>query len=260
MKKNCPKCNGLGSIVVDYKECSSCGGTGYEDNSFDVGSHFKGVNNNARAKFDLGADQDVPCEVCNGKGQVEVYEYCTYCNGTGQINVCNDCGKILDEKYDICAECGAKRKKRKEAEEKRTAREKEVKDVYVLDSLCEMRDMDRDKLYKGKITRIEKYGAFVTLNNNVWGLMRGEVSGYNVGDEVIVFITSIKSREGKIDFAPAYVRNHRIIKLTKSIPRTVIDELDSKMGRMVRIDGEVQQVQQTSGTTIFTINDESGVK
>jgi len=263
LKKNCPKCNGLGSIVVDYKECSSCGGTGYEDDAFDVGSHFKGVNNNARAKFDLGSDQDIPCEACNGKGQVEVYEDCAYCNGTGQINVCRDCGKPLDEKYDICAECGAKRKedkmKRKEAEEKRIAREKEVKDVYILDSLVQMRDMDRDKLYKGKITRIEKYGAFVTLNNNVWGLMRGEVSGYNVGDEVIVFITSIKSREGKIDFAPAYVRNHRIIKLTKSIPRTVIDELDSKMGRMVRIDGEVLQVQQTSGPTIFTITDESGV-
>ena len=263
MKKNCPKCNGSGSIVVDYKECSSCGGTGYEEDSFDVGNHFKGVNNNARAKFDLGAEQDIPCEVCNGKGQVEVYEECGYCNGTGQINVCRDCGKPLDEKYDICAECGAKRKedkmKRKEAEEKRIAREKEVKDVYILDPLVQMRDMDRDKLYKGKITRIEKYGAFVTLNNNVWGLMRGEVSGYNVGEEVIVFITSIKSREGKIDFAPAYVRNHRIIKLTKSIPRTAVEDLESKMGRMVRIDGEVLQVQQTSGPTIFIITDETGV-
>ncbi|WP_296860868.1 DHH family phosphoesterase [uncultured Methanobrevibacter sp.] len=263
MKKNCPKCNGSGSIVVDYKECSSCGGTGYEEDSFDVGNHFKGVNNNARAKFDLGAEQDIPCEVCNGKGQVEVYEECSYCNGTGQINVCRDCGKPLDEKYDICAECGAKRKedkmKRKEAEEKRIAREKEVKDVYILDPLVQMRDMDRDKLYKGKITRIEKYGAFVTLNNNVWGLMRGEVSGYNVGEEVIVFITSIKSREGKIDFAPAYVRNHRIIKLTKSIPRTAVEDLESKMGRMVRIDGEVLQVQQTSGPTIFIITDETGV-
>ena len=75
MKEKCPKCKGLGSIVVDYKECNACGGTGYED-SFDVGNHFKGVNNNARAKFDLGSEQDIPCEVCNGKGQVEVYEDC----------------------------------------------------------------------------------------------------------------------------------------------------------------------------------------
>ena len=31
------------------------------------------------------------------------------------------------------------------------------------------------------------------------------------------------------------------------------------MGKMVRIDGEVLQVQQTSGPTIFTVTDESGV-
>ncbi len=75
--------------------------------------------------------------------------------------------------------------------------ENEVKDVYVLDSLCQMRDMDKDRLYKGRVTRVEKYGAFVTLNNNVWGLMRGDISNYKVGDDVIVFITAIKSRERK---------------------------------------------------------------
>ena len=76
-------------------------------------------------------------------------------------------------------------------------------------------------LYKGKITRIERYGAFVSLNNNVWGLMRGDVSDYNVGEDIIVFITAIKSREGKIDFAPAYVESYNLKRLTKSIPRTL---------------------------------------
>ena len=138
------------------------------------------------------------------------------------------------------------------------ARENQVRNVYILDSLCKMSDMDKDKLYKGKITRIERYGAFVTLNNNVWGLMRGDVSGYKVGEEVIVFVTAIKSREGKIDLAPAYVDKYKLIKLTKSIPRTLIGDLEKKKGKVVRIDGEVQQIQQTSGPTIFIINDESG--
>ena len=101
MKKKCPKCRGTGSVVVDYKDCDSCGGTGYQD-SFDVGNHFKGVNSNAKAKFDLGADQDIPCEVCHGKGQIEVFEECPNCHGSGQINVCNDCGKPISEKYDLC--------------------------------------------------------------------------------------------------------------------------------------------------------------
>ena len=259
MKTKCPKCKGIGSVVVDYKECDACGGTGFEDDAFDVGNHFKGVNNKARAKFDLGAEEDIPCEVCNGKGQVEVFDECPQCHGTGQINVCRDCGKIIDEKDDVCPDCEEKRKEEKMKYDEFVARENQVRNVYILDSLCNMRDIDEDKLYKGKITRIERYGAFVSLNKNVWGLMRGDVSEYDVGDEIIVFITAIKSREGKIDLAPAYVDKYKLIRLKKSIKRTLIGNLEEKMGKMVRIDGEVQQIQQTSGPTIFTINDESGV-
>ena len=258
MKKKCPKCRGTGSVVVDYKDCDSCGGTGYQD-SFDVGNHFKGVNSNAKAKFDLGADQDIPCEVCHGKGQIEVFEECPNCHGSGQINVCNDCGKPISEKYDLCRDCHTKRKEDRMKRDKIREMENEVKDVYVLDSLCQMRDMDKDRLYKGRVTRVEKYGAFVTLNNNVWGLMRGDISNYKVGDDVIVFITAIKSRERKIDLAPAYVKNYNIVKQTKSIPRTIISDLEEKMGKLVRVDGEVLQVQQTSGPTIFTITDESNI-
>ncbi len=258
MKTNCPKCKGVGSVVVDYKECDACGGTGYEEDLFDVGSHFKGVNSKAKAKFDLGSDQDIPCEVCNGKGQVEVFEDCPHCHGTGQINVCRDCGKLIDENEDVCEDCMEKRKVEKMKHDEFEARQNQARDVYVLDSLCQMRDIDKDKLYKGKITRIERYGAFVSLNNNVWGLMRGDVSDYNVGEDIIVFITAIKSREGKIDFAPAYVEKYNLKRLTKSIPRTLISKLEEKKGKVVRIDGEVQQVQQTSGPTIFIISDESG--
>ena len=256
---DCPKCKGKGSIIVDYKECENCGGTGYVD-SFDVGSHFKGVNSNARAKFDLGADQDIPCEICNGKGQIKVFEDCDYCNGKGRVNVCRRCGKRINTKYDHCKDCYDKIKEEKmNKENEAQKRLNEEKEVYVLDPLCEMSDMDKDCLYKGKITRVEKYGAFVTLNNNVWGLMRCNTSNYKVGDEVITRITSIKSRERKIDMAPAKVNNYKIKKLTKSINRTLIEELEDKMGKLVRIDGEVLQVQQTSGPTIFTITDETGV-
>ena len=112
MKKACPKCGGTGSIVVDTKICEACDGTGYVD-TFEMKNHFKGVNSNARAKFDLDADQDVPCEVCNGKGIVDVTEDCPYCNGTGEITVCNDCGKIIDSDRNYCDECFEKQEERK---------------------------------------------------------------------------------------------------------------------------------------------------
>lgn len=252
MKKDCPKCKGKGSVIVGYKECNNCDGTGYVD-SFEVGNHFKGVNNKAAAKFDLGSDQDIPCEVCNGKGQIAIYEDCGHCNGEGKISVCRSCGKPINPKFDVCEDCHTKMK------EEKAKKEREKMDVYVLDSLCEMRDINRDYLYKGKITRIEKYGIFVSLNSNVWGLMRCNTSGYKVGDEVITKIVAIKPKKQKIDMAPANVRNYNIKRLTKTIPRSRISDLDKSMGRVVRIDGEVLQIQQTSGPTIFTVTDETGV-
>ncbi|MDO5849096.1 MAG: DHH family phosphoesterase [Methanobrevibacter sp.] len=252
MMQDCPKCKGKGSVIVGYKECSSCGGTGYAD-SFEMGNHFKGVNSKAAAKFDLGADQDIPCEICNGKGQIAVYEDCDYCNGKGEISVCKKCGKPIDPKFEICRDCHMK------MQEEKARKEQQKTDVYVIDPLCEMKDINKDYLYKGKITRVEKYGAFVTLNNNVWGLMRCNTSGYKVGDEVITKIVAVKPREHKIDMAPAVVSNYNIKKLTKQIPRTRIEDLEDEMGKVVRIDGEVLQIQQTSGPTIFTITDETGV-
>lgn len=255
MKKDCPTCKGKGSVIVDYKECETCGGTGYTD-SFELGNHFKGVNNKAKSKFDLEADQDIPCEVCNGKGQIPVFDNCETCNGEGYISVCKECGKPIDVKYDYCADC---HRKHKEEKLKNREQNNNPRDVYILDSLCEMRDIEKNYLYKGKITRVEKYGAFVTLNNNVWGLMRCNTYNFNVGDEVIVRITSIKSKEKKIDMSPVNIRNYNIKKLTKNIDRTKIEDLEDRMGKLVRINGEVLQIQQTSGPTIFTITDETGV-
>ena len=84
-----------------------------------------------------------------------------------------------------------------------------------------MRDIKKEYLYKGKITRIEKYGAFVSLSKKVWGLMRCDVSQYKVGEEVITRITNIKSREGKIDLAPTYVEKYKLKRLTKSIMKLI---------------------------------------
>lgn len=259
MKKDCPKCKGSGSTIVDYKDCENCGGTGYED-SIELGNHFKGVTSNAKAKFDLDTEQDIPCEVCNGKGQIEVFQTCDYCHGTGQIDVCSRCGKLISEKYDYCKDCYKILEEEKIKKEKENLRKiNEAKDVYELDPLCEMSDIDKSYLYKGRITRVEKYGAFVSLNNNVWGLMRCDTSGFKVGEETIVRIIAVKPKERQIDMAPSYIKNFNIKKLTKTIDRTKIIDLEGKMGDLVRIDGEVLQIQQTSGPTIFTITDENGI-
>ncbi|WP_409199638.1 DHH family phosphoesterase [Methanobrevibacter sp. DSM 116169] len=257
MKKDCTQCKGTGSETIDYKECDSCGGTGFKD-FVEVGNHFKNANNNAKAKFDLETDQDIPCDNCNGKGQVPIKEDCSYCNGEGNINVCRKCGKVIDPKYDYCRDCHIKMKDEKMKEEEKAKKENEPKTVYKIDPLCEMKDMEKEKFYIGKVTRVEKYGVFVTLNNNVWGLMRGDTN-HNVGDEVVVKVSAVKLKERQIDLVPANVKNYNIETLTKEIDRTKIDELEVVKSKVVKIIGEVLQIQQTSGPTIFTITDETSI-
>ncbi|MCL2115468.1 MAG: DHH family phosphoesterase [Methanobrevibacter sp.] len=261
MKKSCPNCKGTGSRVKKRKICNACDGTGFQD-TFEAKNHFKGINTNAKAKFDLESDQDVPCEVCKGKGKIDLLEKCKTCKGTGEVNSCESCGKIIDEKYSYCKECNIKIKKEKLEEEKRIKQEKLAKPVvFVLDPICEMEDLEINSIYKGKITRVEKYGVFVSLNNQVWGLMRTGNPNYNVGEEIFVKIIEYKPQKREVDMSPANITgDYKLEKVKKNIARTKIDSLDNKsIGKIIRIEGEVIQIQQTSGPTIFTITDETAI-
>jgi RecJ-like exonuclease len=242
MNKNCIECKGKGYKVQSYKVCEACHGSGHQSTA-DVKSHFKGVSNNARQRFDLEEDHEVPCEVCKGKGDVEIKETCPSCEGKGEINVCKECGKVLKDKSDYCNECQDK-----------------AKDIiYVLHPACEMSDLEVGSNYKGRITRVEKYGVFVSLNNQVWGLMRTGSPDHNVGDDIFVKVIELKPQRGEVDLGPASIKGpYELTKLKKNLARTKIGDIDNKtLGKTVRIVGEVIQIQQTSGPTIFTLSDET---
>ncbi|MDR0900342.1 MAG: DHH family phosphoesterase [Methanobrevibacter sp.] len=280
MKKSCSNCKGTGSQIKDTKICDACDGTGFQE-TFETKNHFKGVNSNAKAKFDLEMDQDIPCEVCKGKGTIDIYEECSYCNGSGEINVCKSCGKLLNDlesEEDYCKDCKMKIKEKEKEKEKlkkesiksteseESLKSKEKTKVYVLDSLCDMDDLEIGNIYKGKITKIERFGAFVSLNNQVWGLMRGNSPGCSVGDEIFGKITEIKPHKKnpnkkEVDMSPVpLINNYEIIKLKKSINRTQIANLNTDtIGNIVKIQGEIIQIQQTSGPTIFTVTDETAI-
>lgn len=242
MIKICLECKGKGYKVISYKICESCHGSGFKS-QIDVKKHVRGVSKGAMERFDLEEEQDIPCGVCKGKGEIEVTEKCEVCDGKGEINQCRKCGKEI-ESGDYCKDCEVKNK------------------VFILHPACDISDLEMGSDYKGKVTRTEDWGIFISLSKKVFGLLRGRNLGLNVGDDVIVKVIDIKKGKGgkdEVDLAKSNIQGkYELVKLRKNIARTLIGDITTNyVKKSVRIVGEIIQIQQTSGPTIFTISDET---
>ncbi len=137
--------------------------------------------------------------------------------------------------------------------------------VYVLNPSCQIEDLEIGSDYEGVITRVEKYGFFVSLSKSVYGLLRSRNPKEKVGDKIVVKIAEIKPHKGKMDVDLTYSKtkygnDYEIIKVKRNVKRTKIADLsEDNLGRNVAIQGEIIQIQQTSGPTIFTVRDETDI-
>ncbi len=238
MSKECPDCHGRGYEVISTDICPQCKGKG-KSKSIDF---MKFSEKNIDSILKNGAS----CEKCKGKGVIEVTKACETCNGLGKIYTCKVCGvRILeprDAEEEVCDSCSRSQY------------------VYALDESCDIKDVEAGKLYHGIVSSTASFGVFVDLNPHVRGLMHSSNVGIppEVGEAVIVLVKSTKAG-GKLDLIPKTLKKYETIELEKELPLKNSAEIDPSMkGRLIRLEGEVIQVKQTSGPTIFTISDEGG--
>ncbi len=231
MSLECPSCSGKGFIVKGEQTCSNCNGTG----------KVKSVNLIGMTEKDLKGLLSGFCPKCKGAGKIQTREKCQACGGSGKAPVCEVCGKAVSPGQEMCNEC------------------KSYKPVYKLTAACDVSDLEPGKIYVGKVANLADFGVFVNLNEKTKGLIHvSNVSRtYVPGEEVMVKINSIKPN-GNFDLLPQRVTDFKVVEVEKNLPRRKSSEVAKFVGKLVSISGEIVQIKQTSGPTIFTIADEDG--
>jgi RecJ-like exonuclease len=231
----CDKCGGKGYAVVGERPCPNCGGAGKTE-SISLG---EASANDVKDLIERGSAK---CSVCKGSGKIPLTESCEACGGLGREYRCVVCGSRLSTKNELCERCAKKPL------------------VHVLDQACDTGDLVAGEVYQGKVSGIASFGAFVDLNDQVRGLAHNKYlkTKSEVGDSILVRVRNILPN-GNIELEPADIKEYNTVEVEKDLPLSKAGTLDKLVGKLVCIKGEVIQVKQTGGPTIFTLADDSGL-
>lgn len=133
--------------------------------------------------------------------------------------------------------------------------------VYRLGSGCDLADVEEGNIYQGKVQGFANFGMFVQINDRIKGLvhktnMKGE---HKERDSILVRVRQVRPN-GNIDLEEVIIQVYQVQNVERKSTTIRIADLSGKIGRTVAIEGEIAQVKQTSGPTIFTIVDETGTQ
>ena len=231
----CEKCQGLGYLVVGDMPCPNCGGSGKTE-SISLG---EASDKDMKALIESGSAK---CSVCQGSGKMPVKESCQACVGLGREYLCLVCKTKLNDKKELCERCAKKPL------------------VHVLDPACDVRDIVVGEIYQGKVSGLANFGAFVDLTESVRGLAHNKYlkTRPESSDTIFVTVRNILPN-GNIELEPAELKEYNIVAVEKDLPLSKAADLQSQVGKTIMIKGEVIQVKQTGGPTIFTVADDSGL-
>jgi len=132
--------------------------------------------------------------------------------------------------------------------------------VYALDADCTADELEHETAYLAEINGIVDYGVFVDLSDSISGLIHESVleGTFRVGEELVVELETVRDN-GDMAFEPVDLEEYTVEELSHEYALTGTDRLEANVGEQIHLEGEVVQVKQTSGPTIFHVADEYGV-
>ncbi|MDP2796440.1 MAG: S1 RNA-binding domain-containing protein [Methanoregula sp.] len=133
--------------------------------------------------------------------------------------------------------------------------------VYRLGTGCDLADVTAGNIYQGKVQGFATFGMFVQLNDRIKGLVhKSNVKAeHKERDSVLVKVREVRPN-GNIDLEEVQHQVYQVVNVERKSTTIAIIDLPEKLGKTVAIEGEIAQIKQTSGPTIFTIVDETGTQ
>jgi RecJ-like exonuclease len=133
--------------------------------------------------------------------------------------------------------------------------------VFRLGATCDLAEIEEKKIYLGKVQGFANFGMFVQLNERIKGLVHKSniKAEHREQDTILVRVRQIRPN-GNIDLEEVQIQVYQVQNVDKKSTTVRIADLGTRVGKTIAIEGEVAQIKQTSGPTIFTIVDESGTQ
>jgi RecJ-like exonuclease len=133
--------------------------------------------------------------------------------------------------------------------------------VYRMGPGCDLSDVGEGKVYIGRVQGFANFGTFVQLNDRVKGLVhKSNVKTQHKERETILVRVRTIRPNGNIDLEEVTYPVYTVEMVERKSSSVLLAELSGKVGKTVMIEGEIAQIKQTSGPTIFTVVDESGTE
>ncbi|MFC6797755.1 DHH family phosphoesterase [Haladaptatus sp. DYSN1] len=132
--------------------------------------------------------------------------------------------------------------------------------VYDLAAECTLKDVTAEEYYHATVNGVVDYGIFVDISDEVSGLVHESAldGSYEVGDELIVYLTEIREN-GDLSFTVADLPDYETVTVAHDYEISDADSLTPSSTDTIHLEGEVVQIKQTGGPTIFQVRDETAV-